>query len=75
MKPHEFLAASIAKCGKNGLWLQREHHGGGKTQIRILTGNASRVLLDEWFVTGDSAKQAQAITDTTNDYIDSRGNK
>ncbi|UPT53023.1 hypothetical protein [Hafnia phage yong3] len=77
---HKALEAAIALVDASGLHLQREHYRykdhydsfgkSGQTQIRILywTDEDIEVLLDEWFVTGDSDKQAETIVKICNQF-------
>lgn len=77
---HKKLDDAIKLVGDSGLHLQREHYRyreypcesgkHGHTQIRVLywTDEDIEVLLDEWFVTGDSDKQANAITRVCNQF-------
>lgn len=64
---HQRLSNLIDAIWDNSLVIQREHHGGGKTQIRILSP-FWEVLHDEWYTTGATNQQCDVIQSVLEQY-------
>lgn len=65
---HERLWELIDKVEKSGITVQREHHGGGRTQIRLL-GPFWEVLLDKWYTTGATDLQCDEMESVLTQYL------
>lgn len=60
---HKKLWDAVDRVESNGLQMYREHHSPGRTHIKIMwwTDECIDTLFDEWFTTGSSDAQADAM--------------